>query len=103
MSNFQIFDVDSLLLNFPKYKYFTDLLNTMTMEVGVINLRKNQKDVQQPHDVDEIYYIISGTGSIEINGKKNDICPGKIIYIPRKLPHSFNAFSDELIVLYILA
>ncbi|MFB5600639.1 MAG: cupin domain-containing protein [Nitrososphaeraceae archaeon] len=103
MSNFLIFDIDSLLLNFPEYRYFIDLLKTTNMEVGIINMKKNQKDIQQPHDVDEIYYIISGVGSLEINGNKNDISTGKIIYIPRKLPHSFNALSDELIVLYILA
>jgi len=38
-----------------KSRYFIDILNTHTMEVGIIKLRKNQKDTQQPHESDEIY------------------------------------------------
>ena len=41
-------------------------------------------------------------GTIEIDGIKNEVNPGKIIYIPKKIHHSFHAISNELIVLYIL-
>ena len=103
MSNSQIFDLELFLSNFPKSRYFIDVINTSTMEVGLINLKKDQEDTQQPHVSDEIYYVISGRGTIEIDGIKNEINPGKIIYIPKKIPHSFHATSNELVVLYILA
>jgi len=73
------------------------------MEVGIINLKKDQEDTQQPHVLDEIYYVISGSGTIEIDGIKNEVNPGKIIYIPKRICHSFHAISNELVVLYILA
>jgi mannose-6-phosphate isomerase-like protein (cupin superfamily) len=103
MSQSQIFDLDIFLSNFPKSKYFIDVMNTPTMEVGIINLKKNQDDTQEPHASDEIYYVISGSGTIDIDGIKNEVNAGKIIYIPKKIPHSFNAISKELVVLYILA
>ena len=103
MSHSKIFDIDKLLLNFPKSRYFIDVMDTPTMEVGIINLKKDQEDTQQPHTSDEIYYVISGRGTIEIDGIKNEVNPGKIIYIPKKIRHSFHAFSNELIVLYIFA
>src|SRR5215208_1556771 len=78
-------------------------MNTSTMEVGIINLKKDQEDTQQPHVSDEIYYVISGIGTIEINGIKKEVDPGKIIYIPKRIRHSFHAISNELVVLYILA
>ena len=62
MPNFKIFDLDTFLSNFPKSKYFVNVMNTPNMEVGIINLKKNQKDTQQPHESDEIYYVISGIG-----------------------------------------
>ena len=77
-------------------------MDTPTMAVGIINLKKDQKDTQQPHTSDEIYYVISGKGTIEIDGIKNEVNAGKIIYIPKKIHHSFDAISNELIVLYIL-
>ncbi len=103
MPNFQIFDLDNFLSNFPKSGYFMDILNTPTMEVGIINLKKNQKDTQQPHESDEIYYVISGIGKIVIDGSEQDVNPGKIIYIPKNIPHFFQTITSELIVLYILA
>ena len=102
MSHSQIFDLDTFLSNFPKSRYFIDVMDTPTMTVGIINLKKDHEDTQQPHTSDEIYYIISGRGTIEIDGIKNEVNPGKIIYIPKKIHHSFHAISNELIVLYIL-
>jgi mannose-6-phosphate isomerase-like protein (cupin superfamily) len=103
MSTSKIFDIDTFLSNFPKSRYFIDVMNTSTMDVGIINLKKDQEDTQQPHVSDEIYYVISGRGTIEIDGIKNEVNPGKIIYIPKRVCHSFHAISDELVVLYILA
>jgi len=103
MATSKIFDIDTFLSNFPKSRYFIDVMNTSTMEVGIINLKKDQEDTQQPHDSDEIYYVISGSGTIEIDGIKNEVNPGKIIYIPKRICHSFHAIRNELVVLYILA
>jgi hypothetical protein len=44
MSNSQIFDLEILLSNFPKSRYFIDVINTSTMEVGLLNLKKDQED-----------------------------------------------------------
>lgn len=103
MSKSKIFDIDTFLSNIPKSQYFIDVINTSTMEVGIINLKKEQEDTQQPHISDEIYYVISGSGTIEIDGIKKEVNPGKIIYIPKRIRHSFHANSNELVVLYILA
>ena len=103
MSKSKIFDIDKFLSNIPKSQYFIDVINTSTMEVGIINLKKEQEDTQQPHISDEIYYVISGSGTIEIDGIKKEVNPGKIIYIPKRIRHSFHANSNELVILYILA
>ena len=103
MSTSKIFDIDTFLSNFPKSRYFIDVMNTSTMEVGIINLKKDQEDTQQPHVSDEIYYVISGSGTIKIDGIRNEVNPGKIIYIPKRIRHSFHAISNELVILYILA
>ena len=39
------------------------------------------------HDVDQIFYILSGTMSIEIEGKQYDCCPGSLIIFPASVPH----------------
>lgn len=63
--NYQIFDLEKVISAIPNSAYFNNFLNVETMEVGIINLKKGQKDTQQPHSFDGIYYIISGKGTIE--------------------------------------
>jgi len=101
--NCQIFDLEKVISAVPNSQYFHNFLNVETMEVGVINLKKGQKDTQQPHSFDEIYYIISGYGTIEIDGINNDVHTGKIIYIPKNVRHSFHANSDKIIALYVIS
>jgi mannose-6-phosphate isomerase-like protein (cupin superfamily) len=104
MKNSKIFDLDTFLSNFPKSKYFLDILNTHSMEVGIINLKKNQKDTQQPHESDEIYYVIGGNGKITIEENEHYVKPGSIIYIQKNVSHHFQTVGEsELIVLYVLA
>ncbi|HJT85819.1 MAG TPA: cupin domain-containing protein [Nitrososphaeraceae archaeon] len=104
MGNFKIFDLDICMSKISKSKYFMDILNTHTMEVGIIKLSKNQKDSQQPHESDEIYYVISGNGKIVINKNEYDVKPGNIIYIPKNTSHHFQTINEnELIILYIIA
>jgi len=103
LPNFKIFDLDTFLSNFPKSTYFVNVIDTPIMEVGIINLKENQKDTQQPHESDEIYYVVSGIGKIVIDGSEQDVNPGKIIYIPKNIPHYFQTITNELIVLYIIA
>jgi mannose-6-phosphate isomerase-like protein (cupin superfamily) len=39
------------------------------------------------HAVDQIFYILSGTMSIEIEGRRYDCRPGSLIVFPAGMPH----------------
>ena len=39
------------------------------------------------HDVDQIFYILSGTMTIEIEGKQHDCSPGSLIVFPAGVRH----------------
>lgn len=39
------------------------------------------------HDVDQIFYILSGTMNIEIEGEHHACTPGSLIIFPAGLPH----------------
>ena len=41
MSHSKIFDLDTFLSNLPKSRYFIDVMDTPTMAVGIINLKKD--------------------------------------------------------------
>ena len=52
-------------------------------------------DKQQPHDRDEIYVVISGSGFF-VNGKeKHPFQSGQVLFVPAGAVHKFVDFSDD--------
>ena len=50
------------------------------------------------HEVDQVFYILSGTMSIEIEGKQYDCSPGSLIIFPAGVPHrNWNSGSEPTI------
>ncbi len=50
------------------------------------------------HDVDQIFYILSGTMSIEIEGKQYDGHPGSLIIFPAGVAHrNWNGTSEPTV------
>ncbi|MGB6529485.1 MAG: hypothetical protein WBF33_15360 [Candidatus Nitrosopolaris sp.] len=40
--------------------YFIDFISTRGIQVGIIRLHPGENDSQEPHSVDEVYYVIEG-------------------------------------------
>lgn len=54
------------------------------------------------HDVDQIFYILSGTMGIEIEGSQYDCGPGTLVVFPAGVPHrNWNAGSEATVHLAI--
>jgi len=50
------------------------------------------------HDVDQVFYILSGTMSIEVEGKQYDCDPGTLIVFPTGVPHrNWNGTNEPII------
>ena len=50
------------------------------------------------HEVDQVFYILSGTMSIEIEGKQYDCSPGSLIIFPAGVPHrNWNGSSEPTV------
>ncbi|WP_316504699.1 cupin domain-containing protein [Nitrosopumilus sp.] len=52
--------------------YFYTFINRNSLSAGILLLRPGEEDTQEPHDVDEVYYVISGDGFLKIKDK--DCC-----------------------------
>ena len=50
------------------------------------------------HAVDQIFYVLSGTMSIEIEGRQHDCGPGSLIVFPAGVPHrNWNESSEPTV------
>lgn len=52
-------------------------------------------DRQKPHDRDEVYVIISGTGVFLNHGRRWDFHPGDVLFVPAGVEHRFVEFTAD--------
>jgi len=80
--------------------YFHTFINKNSLAVGVIFLKPDENDTQEPHDSDEIYYILDGNGYLQINDKSHRIKKEEIYFVAIDGPHLFYGNTKNLSVLY---
>jgi mannose-6-phosphate isomerase-like protein (cupin superfamily) len=83
--------------------YFLDFLKVRDLEAGVIVLHPGVEDTQEPHSADELYYVIEGSGFMELGKSKRPVRKGSIVFVPAKMHHRFYGNKEDLIVLYMFA
>ena len=55
-------------------------------------------DPQQPHDQDEIYVVVAGSGSFVAGDSRQPFGPGDVLFVPAEMIHRFEDFTDDLVV-----
>lgn len=53
------------------------------------------KDVQSPHEQDELYLIQCGAAVLLRNEQRITCAAGDVIYVPAGMPHRFESFSND--------
>jgi mannose-6-phosphate isomerase-like protein (cupin superfamily) len=72
------------------------------LEIGVYVLVAPEPDRQQPHEDDEVYLVLEGTGVLEVDGTEHPISDGHSIFVPAGADHRFTAY-EQLAVLVVFA
>ena len=72
------------------------------LEVGVYVLVAPEPDHQQPHEDDELYFVLDGRGVLEIEGRPVPLERGQAVFVPAGALHQFTAY-ERLSVLVVFA
>jgi mannose-6-phosphate isomerase-like protein (cupin superfamily) len=70
------------------------------LELGVYVLVAPEPDRQQPHDDDEVYIVLEGTGMLEVEGKDVPVQEGDAVFVEAGAEHRFTAY-EHLAVLVL--
>jgi len=70
------------------------------LEVGVYVLVAPEPDRQQPHEDDEVYVVLEGSGALEVEGKSVELREGHATFVPAGAEHRFTGY-EHLSVLVI--
>jgi len=80
--------------------YFHTFINKQSLAAGVLVLNPGEEDNQEPHESDEVYFIIKGDGFLKIKNKDHSVGPNKIYFVAKNIEHFFHGNTKELVVLY---
>lgn len=78
---------------------YLSFLNRSTLSCGVYFLPANSKDNQQPHKIDEVYYVKSGAGKLHVDGEDFDAKPGDVLFVAAHAKHYFHSIEEDLTLL----
>jgi mannose-6-phosphate isomerase-like protein (cupin superfamily) len=70
------------------------------LELGVYVLVAPEPDRQQPHEDDEVYVVLEGTGVLDVEGTSVELREGHAVFVPAGADHRFSAY-EQLAVLVI--
>ncbi|MDC4231293.1 MAG: cupin domain-containing protein [Nitrosopumilus sp.] len=80
--------------------YFQTFINKPSLAAGVLVLQPGEDDTQEPHESDEVYYIISGDGFLKIKDKDYKVSKDRLFFVAKNIEHYFHGNKKELKVLY---
>lgn len=64
-------------------------------DVAIELYRPHERDRQVPHDRDEFYVVVTGTGTFRREDEVVDFAPGDLLFVPAWMAHRFETFSAD--------
>lgn len=99
-----IFEISQLILEQQRSNQpYLEFLRAPSMSVGIYSLPVDGVDPQQPHHEDELYYVIKGRATIQVNGQNREVEPGNLIFVSAEVEHRFHTITEDLTVLVFFA
>jgi mannose-6-phosphate isomerase-like protein (cupin superfamily) len=70
------------------------------LEIGVYVLVAPEPDRQAPHEDDEVYVVLEGRGTLEVEGERVELREGHAVFVPAGAEHRFVGY-EQLSVLVL--
>ena len=102
MDSFEMVDLITLQQRIGE-RYLEFFTSSEHLSMGLYFLKASEPDPQQPHTEDEIYYIVSGRGEIQVADENAAIQPGSAIFVGTGVDHRFHSITEDLIILVVFA
>jgi len=102
--NWQVFDLAEIKQQLKgKPAEYLEFLNVPALNCGVYFLAAGSKDMQSPHDDDEVYLVLSGKARMRLDDVERNVGPGSLLYVSATTEHSFFEIEEDMTLLVIFA
>ena len=89
----KIAPVDALLALKKSNKLFNEIFRRDTLSVEIY--KPDRVDLQNPHDQDELYIIIAGSGDFLYEEEVIPFKAGDFLFVPAGVVHRFQNFTND--------
>ena len=80
---------------------YLEFLNVPALSCGLYSLAAGSKDMQAPHDEDEVYFVLEGKARMRLGDEERLVTPGSLLYIQAATEHSFFEIEEAMLLLVI--
>ena len=96
----QVFEIADLMARqSEKEGFWYEFIRVPRLYCGLYVLPAGTKDPQQPHDDDEVYYVVKGRGVIQVEGDDMPLQEGSVAYVAADAKHHFHSIAEDLTLL----
>ncbi len=104
MARLKVFELDRLVAEQAKRGFpYHEFLRVPSLSCGLYILPKGARDLQGPHDEDEVYFVVSGRGRIRVDAQEHEVRAGCLLYVGATQEHSFIEIEEDTTLLVFFA
>jgi len=78
---------------------YLEFLNVPALSCGLYSLAAGSKDMQAPHDEDEVYFVLEGKARMRLGDEERQVTPGSLLYVQAATDHSFFEIEEDMLLL----
>jgi mannose-6-phosphate isomerase-like protein (cupin superfamily) len=82
-------------------RLYREFLRVPDLSAGLYVLEAGATDPQSPHTEDELYYVVSGHGSITVGADTREVTGGSLVFVAATVPHRFHDVDERLEILVV--
>jgi mannose-6-phosphate isomerase-like protein (cupin superfamily) len=103
-SAWQVFDLQQLSAGMTGASAeYQEFLRAQRLSCGLYTLKAGARDMQTPHDEDEVYYVISGRATMKIGDVTRSVGPGNVLFVRAAEAHTFFEIEEDMTLLVFFA
>ena len=82
---------------------YLEMLNVPALSCGLYKLAAGSKDMQAPHDEDEVYFVLEGKARMHLGDEERNVTPGSLLFVRAATEHSFFEIEEDMLLLVLFA
>jgi mannose-6-phosphate isomerase-like protein (cupin superfamily) len=82
---------------------YLEIIRKPSLSVGLYMLSAGAVDQQEPHTEDEVYYVVSGRASIQVDKESCPVEAGSVVFVQANIEHRFHTITGDLTILVFFA